>query len=812
MFVTLGVLLALNFQGSPPPQGIPSRRSKPAVKDSVADSAAVSTAVGRHGHHGRRLPVTAEVLATAFKDNTAKSTLLQARVARLRQDSALVAYDAMSYERISVGMGFGHIGRDRLLFRHEAASRVRWQQGVGAWVDVRGARTAMPMAQRTGVSAEVKNDMDDPDLMADIPYYPGYDPLWVGGGGIAKTQVDETEIVHPIADGAEAYYTYQTGDSVSFRLPNGNVIRLRELKFRPRQPKWNLGVGSLWFDTGSGQLVRAAYRLSIPMDIWSVATADDPKAMDDVPVWVKPMITPMKAQVSAIAVEYSLHEGRFWLPRLRLAEGDANVSFMHIPFKMEESFTYASVNGKDTLPTIAIADNPLRPRPPDSLSFEDRQDWRDSVRTASRVRIRAENDSVRRGLKVRAKVATQCDTAQERTSTATRYDGSLRVALRIPCDESKLEHSSDLPASIYDPGEELFGTKEMDELKAEALSLSAQAPVQFRLNMLPPPTVSYGPSMMRYNRVEGFSIGASVDQQVGGGYSASAIGRIGFADREPNVELGVTRTNLSTTLGFTAYNRLVSASDWGHPLSFGSSFSALMFGRDEGFYYRATGVSLSGGRDATFGGGTRIEWRAFSEQERTARVNTNFAVSGTDFPANLTARRGTYTGVGARLGREYGLDPGGLRMSTDFRIEAAAGDSAYGRGALDLTVSHGLGVLAGALTLSGGSSVGGLPAQRLWYLGGSQTVRGQSPDTAQSGNAFWMTRAELGTGAVGIRPTVFGDLGWVGDRSKLGQVGRPMSGVGAGVSFLDGLFRFDVARGIYPRKQFRLDLYLESRF
>jgi hypothetical protein len=28
-------------------------------------------------------------------------------------------------------------------------------------------------------------------------------------------------------------------------------------------------------------------------------------------------------------------------------------------------------------------------------------------------------------------------------------------------------------------------------------------------------------------------------------------------------------------------------------------------------------------------------------------------------------------------------------------------------------------------------------------LGGTQTIRGQSADTAQSGNAFWMTRAEL---------------------------------------------------------------------
>jgi hypothetical protein len=374
-----------------------------------------------------------------------------------------------------------------------------------------------------------------------------------------------------------------------------------------------------------------------------------------------------------------------------------------------------------------------------------------------------------------------------------------------------LENSPDLPPSIYDPGEELFGTKELDALKAEALSLGAQAPLQFRLSMLPPPTISYGPALMRYNRVEGFSVGASAEQQLGGGYSVTALGRIGFADLEPNVELTATRTNLSESISLTGYNHLVSASDWGRPLSFGSSFSALMFGRDEGFYYRASGAELTTSRDTPFGG-ARVEWRAFAEQQRTAAVKTNYAVNGSDFPANLEARRGTYAGLGARINHEYGLDPRGLRVLTDLRFEAATGDSIYGRGALDLTASHGFGRLAGSLTLAGGTSAGGLPPQRRWYLGGSQTVRGQSPDTAQSGNAFWMTRAELGSSDASVRPAVFGDLGWVGDRTKIGTVGRPMSGVGAGVSFLDGLFRFDVARGIYPRKQYRMDLYLEARF
>jgi hypothetical protein len=39
-----------------------------------------------------------------------------------------------------------------------------------------------------------------------------------------------------------------------------------------------------------------------------------------------------------------------------------------------------------------------------------------------------------------------------------------------------------------------------------------------------------------------------------------------------------------------------------------------------------------------------------------------------------------------------------------------------------------------------------------------------------------------------------------------------MSGAGVGMSFLDGLIRADLAKGIYPSKRFRFDMYLEARF
>ena len=75
-----------------------------------------------------------------------------------------------------------------------------------------------------------------------------------------------------------------------------------------------------------------------------------------------------------------------------------------------------------------------------------------------------------------------------------------------------------------------------------------------------------------------------------------------------------------------------------------------------------------------------------------------------------------------------------------------------------------------------------------------------------------MSRLETGRDLSAYRVMVFGDLGWVGDRSEVTDLVRPMSGVGVGLSVFDGMMRFDVARGIYPREQTRVSAYLQSRF
>jgi hypothetical protein len=754
----------------------------------------------RRNRPPKRIPVTDQHLRTAFKSMLARTLLERARTSRLAQDSALMSYDATAYLRISAGMGFSKIGRDRLLFRHENVTRVRWHRDVGAWVDVKGARTAIPVAPDEA-QKETSNELANEGDMTPLPYFPGQEPLLsLNGSGVVKTTVDERDMVHPIAEGAEAYYTYEVGDSVTFRLPDGRTIELRELRVRPRESKWNVAVGSLWFDTRTGQLVRAAYRLAVPMDIWAIVKEEDPTAQDEIPVWVKPLISPMRAQIKAIAVEYGLYQGRFWLPRIRSAEGDANVSFMHVPFNFEQSFKYASVNALDSLPAIRVAEVV---QPPDSLSETDRDKWRDSVREVRRERRRAQRDSVKRGLILDPE---RCDST--RLVTRRSYQGSnVRVAVRIPCDTKALENSPDLPKSIYDEGEEVFGLKERDALIKEALGMGAQPP--FAIGSIPP-TLKWGLEFTRFNRVEGLSSALFIEQPLGAGYTASLLGRLGHADLEPNGELTLARSNLSTTIRGRAYNRLVAANDWGNPLSFGSSVSAFLFGRDEGFYYRASGAELEWERD----GRALLTWKLFAERQRSAAVENNFSL-GPKFIPNIVARTGEYAGVATRVVHTKGVDPNGFRIFTDLRLEGAVSDSAsaaYGRGALDLTFTQSVGWLASALTFSGGSSAGPLPTQRRWFLGGAHTVRGQPADMSQSGTAYWLARLELGSSRKGFRRGVFGDIGWVGDREAWREIGRPMSGVGIGASVLDGLIRVDLSRGLYPQRRIRLDLYVDAKF
>lgn len=771
--LALALVTAVGFQ-QVETQTASSRDSAEAAHDSARD--------GRHHHHSSvlrarksRIPLTAALLANAYRDATARHIVARARVARLEQDSSLIAYDARTLQRISARLGLRATGRERLIFRTENATRVRWHRESGAWIDVEGTRTAFPMSF-PGARA-----MAGMLHMSPVPYFPGREGL-LRFTGMEQVTDDEGLFIHPLAEGAESYYRYQTGDTISYSLPGGRTIRIVEITVRAREPAFDLILGSLWFDVGTSQIVRAAYRPAAPFDIKRfVEEEEGEEEFDDVPRPIRPLIFPMIATLEAFTIEYGLHQGRWWLPRLQSVTGRVQVGVMRSPFEVLETFRYASVNGTERLPAVVI----------------------DTVRRRFRtdLEITIGRDDKRKRMR---NGFGDCAPGDTLTHTERRYHRSVPVAIRIPCDTVALASSPALPHSIFDPSDELFGAKEREELEAE-LTWDLQpewSPREVGFSILER-------GMLRYNRIEGLSAGGSISQELGAGLSWQATGRIGHADLEPNADLRLTRGDAVRGISLGAYRRLAVVDDWGAPLGLGNSVNALLFGRDEGFYYRAAGLELTGVNGP-------LEWRVFGERQRNAPVQTHFslphAINGLRFRENVVAVRADIAGASVRVPFSFGLDPQALRFNGALRVEGVSGDLEFGRGALDLTMTSPLpGRLAGALTMSGGATVGDVPPQRLWYLGGTHTVRGHSIGTS-AGDAFWLGRAEVSTDRLTFRPVVFFDAGWAGSRDDWAHLAKPILGAGLGWSVLEGLVRFDLAKGVRPNRGVKASLYLDANF
>jgi len=790
--------------------------------------------------------------ASAFATPEARSILERARRAREVQDSSLTAYRATTTQRMSVAMGVRRVGLEKLLFRGDNVANIAWRRGVGVWVNPIGSRMTVPVAN------EVSGDMVS---SISIPYFPGRETLWFPSSnfGVVKSDIDEREMIHPLARGAEYYYRYETGDSISIRLEGGRVIRVRELRIIARRPEYRLFVGSFWFDQDGGQLVRAAYRMAADLEIWDVASEESkidarenreatvvrdsiararlPRELyikdsterarisratgqntdDEVPGWVSGTFRPAKAKLDAITVEYGLYQGKFWLPRANSATASMQLGPMRVPFRMDEKFTYDEVNGDFTLPALpaarsssasgdsATADSTAARD--STVSGEDRQGsvtvgvggTKDVPRDSTG---RARADSMRLARMPRYK-RVQCAKDSVYTRTETRYEGALRVAYAMPCDESKLTTSKALPEA-YSAEEELFDVKSRDELLA-SLDLSLQPAFAPQL-----PTIRTGSDLLRFNRIEGLSVGVLATQVLGAGYTASAVGRVGYADWHVNGELSLARSNGKRTVTGTAFHRLNATNpEWAGALSFGASLPAFLYARDEGFYYRAFGFELGEKREHSRGS---LEYRLFIERQWTAgdtsvrnTLSLGRLFGDRRFRDNFGSEPLSVTGMSGAWLRGFGNNPRGFQLTSIARVEAGTGTFTYGRGSWEGTVTRPLRRLAVALTGSAGTSVGDVPAQRQWFLGGLRTVRGQLAGT-QRGDAFWLGRAEVGVGKGAVRPLVFYDEGWAGMRNAFGKTAS-QRGVGFGVGLLDGLIRLDVARGLNNNTRWRTDLY-----
>ena len=94
-------------------------------------------------------------------------------------------------------------------------------------------------------------------------------------------------------------------------------------------------------------------------------------------------------------IEYSLHVGRFWLPRTRTLKGTSHAGRLTAPITIQHLYTYTNVNSGAPFSAIVInqpTDDDTDP--PDSLKGPAAKKWRDSVFFARQRQKRVFADSL----------------------------------------------------------------------------------------------------------------------------------------------------------------------------------------------------------------------------------------------------------------------------------------------------------------------------------------------------------------------------------------------------------------------------------
>jgi hypothetical protein len=723
--------------------------------------------------HGQRstAPPTAADSAAAFADPGAAALFGRARAARMRTDHSIRSYTAVVRSRTGAGMRMPL--KDRTLFRQETAARVRWSRDAEIVVQMLAARTQHPggVAAPRGISG----------LGVDELFDPSRDRMYFGLSSRDTEDVDDDDdfwIEHPLGEIAERHYRYGSGDTLTIRLQGGSTVRVIELQVTPRRDDPHTVRGTLWIDAASGALVQAAFRLARTVDILRDMTIDEDDRDDigKVPGFLKPF----EFDLTLMTVEYSLWEMEHWLPRTMRLEGMARAGVLRFPASTDVSYDMIDIE--------------LDP-PEQESDIDPAGD--DSVR-ASRAR-RIESEAARR-------VAAEWGVA-DGARTVERKSSGRQFLFLMPKDSMKLLRSEQLPPPIWSNAPGFATESELEDLSNRLASLGG--PVRRDV------TTHFGwgfgeGEMLRYNRVEALSIGARFAAALPQA-DAEATVRFGFGDLHPNAELSLRRETLRRTLELRGYHELTTADPSRAALGIGNSLSALMFGRDAGEYYRASGAALTLAPPSV----RRRTWdvTAYAEYQNDVARNTHVALprlwSDSVFRPNITAAEAMQYGGMLRLRPWWGTDPIQPQFGIDMMMQGETGDYDLARASIALRAAAQLarGFRIGA-EAAAGSSIGDVTPQRMFYLGGAQTLRGYEPGTV-SGTSMARGRLELARTTSFGAVAVFSDWGWAGDREDIRNANQRWA-VGVGTSLLDGLVRIDLAHGLRRPRGWRLDLHLDS--
>ncbi len=717
-------------------------------------------------------PSTAQETAS-YEDPVARVLHEAAMAARERVDESVVSYTALVRQRIAAAIRMPL--KDRTLYRSEASHRLWWNRDAENLVQILAFREQTPV----GV---------DPDHVDFERFNSAFDPmndrLFFGFASndedMGEPDGDDFWFEHPLYPEYVDAYRFISGDTIALGLPDGRTIRAIELQVVPKVADVHRMTGALWVQPETGALVRAVYRLSDTFDAFR-DIPDLQEEEDEDLSFVPGIFKPWTAEISMISVDYALWDFEVWMPRSMRMEGVLAAGILKAPISFDYAYELESVTTEqslaagdpDDLPEIRFATRS------EAMAYLNERAFGADVPFDSRVSINGE---------------------------------SGRSRLIYPQDRAFLMESPQLPPPIWESAPGFASEDELresfDDLADLPLAPLPQTPTTFRWGW-------QRPDLIRYNRVEGLSLGARVQirpQTFAGPLSVTATGRIGHADLEPGARLDLTRETLRRRVTFSGYHELASLEPDARHLGLGNSLMAGFFGRDDGDYYRRSGAAL----EWTPPVARRGTWRltAYAEYHQPTSVQTDFALfrfwkDDWSFRSNLRAEEGWEYGGMIELSPWWGTDPrmaqGGMHVS----LLGATGDSEFARGSLTATAVVPMPAdLRLGLEVGGGTVVGSPSIQRLWYVGGPRTLRGYAP-MRMGGEDMVRARAELARTFSFGALSVFSDYAWAGDFDGF-EVDLGFYSIGSGLSIVDGLIRFDAGYGLKAPRRLRIDFYLDA--
>lgn len=750
-------------------------------------------ASSRDGEKGADAQERTLLASDAFLDPTAEALFRAAQAGWLGIDSSVVRYTAVIKQRIAAGIRTPL--KDRTIYRNESAVRAFWDQDHDALVQVLGARSQHPGRDQ---EKEEGNLSWLDELTIDQPFEPGGDRLFFGISNDAQEEItdpDESDfwIFHPLARGSDTLYRFQSGDTLTVSLPDGRRLRTIQLDVLPREADVHRITGTLWVEPEEGALVRAIFQLSreldVIRDIPEVREEAEAGEFDMVPGVLKPWIFRM----NLVALEYSFWEFRVWLPRSMRMEGEVEVGILKMPISFDVAYEIEDVTTRDQAAGNRVADMEER-------HFQSREEAMAFLATL---------------------LTDEYGNRYQPDASVTRTSGGRTSRFLIPEDPGILERSPHLPPPIWDDAPGFSSEEELSEMFEELADLPPvpmqSVPWDFNLGWA-------RHDLLRYNRVEGPALGGRFNATFGsflGPVDFRASGFFGFGDLEPKARMEFERSGVSRRVALGGFRELRAADPQGRYLGLGNSLNALLFGRDDGEYFMATGADLvwrsPEARRESF------RFRAYAERQDPVYRMTEFALlraldDGWEFRPNLEARRVEELGGEIHLRPWWGSDPAAPQVGLELYGHAATWRSPdstatrdYGRVSAILRVAvpvadptWRVGMEAGA-----GTSWGEVPVQRHWFLGGPTTLRGYEASVT-SGPSFARARLEVAKiYSQTITLSAFSDAGWAGLRDDFDSDDMLYS-VGMGASLLDGLIRMDLSQGLTGPSRFRVDLYLDA--